>query len=134
MSKLEKDPMLELGELPQLNTLRLFARSYVGSEMTCPHGHFLQLRVLKLWKLENLEQWTVKEGSMPQLQELEIRDCEKLKSSDGLSWLPALKEFILTNMAKDFVADFRRLGRDILLTNKWEPSALHVSFPQQYIQ
>ena len=134
MSKLEKDPMLELGELPQLNTLRLFARSYVGSEMACLHGHFLQLRVLKLWKLENLEQWTVKEGSMPQLQELEIRDCEKLKSSDGLSQLPALKEFIFTNMAKDFVEDFRRLGRDILLTNKWEPSAVHVSFPQQYIQ
>ena len=129
MSKLEKDPMLELGELPQLNTLRLFAGSYVGSEMACLDGHFPKLRVLKLWKLEKLEQWTVETGSMSQLVELEIRGCEELKRTNGLEQLPALKELILTNMLEDFVADFRRrLNRDVLVTNKWEFEALQVSF------
>lgn len=79
MSKLENDPMLVLGELPHLNTLRLFAGSYVGSEMACLDGHFPKLSVLKLWKLERLEQWTVEKGSMSQLVELEIRGCEELK-------------------------------------------------------
>ena len=129
MSKLENDPMLVLGELPHLNTLRLFAGSYVGSEMACLDGHFPKLRVLKLWKLERLEQWTVETGSMSQLVELEIRGCEELKRTNGLEQLPALKELILTNMLEDFVADFRRrLNRDVLVTNKWEFEALQVSF------
>lgn len=120
MSGLIEDPMLVLGELPQLITLRLLAGSYAGSEMSCLAGHFSKLGVLKLWKLEQLKHWTVEEGSMPQLQELEIRSCEELKTLDGLQMLPALKEVILTNMPKDFVSDVRkRFDRDILLTNEW---------------
>ncbi|XP_030964976.1 probable disease resistance protein RF9 [Quercus lobata] len=124
MSELENDPMPELGKLLQLNTLRLFAGSYRGKEMTCLHGNFPKLRVLKLWKLDGLEQLTIKEGSMPQL-ELEIRGCEKLKRSDGLEELPFLKELILTNMPQEFVEDAtRRLGSDKLLTNNWNFSPL----------
>ena len=120
MSGLIEDPMLVLGELPQLITLRLLAGSYAGSEMICLAGHFSKLSVLKLWKLEQLKQWTVEEGSMPHLQELEIRSCEELKTLDGLQMLPALKEVILTNMPKDFVSDVKkRFDRDILLTNEW---------------
>ncbi|CAL5334303.1 unnamed protein product [Camellia sinensis] len=38
MSKIEEDPMPELGEfLPQLNILRLFADSFVGEKMNCPN-------------------------------------------------------------------------------------------------
>ena len=121
MSELKEDPMPELGMLPQLNILRLFACSYAGSEMTCLAGNFPNLRVLKMWKLEELEQWEVKEGAMPQLVELEIRVCKKMKSSVGLEKLAKLKELILTDMPQDFIKDVRRrLGRKILLTNKWE--------------
>ena len=134
MSGLEEDPMPVLGELlPQLNTLRLFARSYVGSEMTCLSAHFPKLRVLKMWKLEKLQRWKVKRGAMPRLVELEIRCCEKLESSVVLEKLDSLKELILTNMPQDFVEDIRtRMGRGILLTNEWEFSDLHVSFLRLY--
>uniref|UniRef100_A0A7N2L5V1 NB-ARC domain-containing protein n=2 Tax=Quercus lobata TaxID=97700 RepID=A0A7N2L5V1_QUELO len=118
LSGLKEDPMSVLGKLPRLNTLRLFAGSYVGSKMTCPAlQHFPVLRVLKLWSLEELKECTVEQGAMPQLVELEIRGCKKLEKTDGLEHLPALKELILTNMTEDFVADVRRrLGRDKLIS------------------
>ncbi|XP_030942828.1 putative disease resistance protein At1g58400 [Quercus lobata] len=129
MSGLEIDPMPKLGMLPQLNTLRLFARSYVGWKMTCPSAHFPKLRVLKMWNLERLEQWEVEEGAMPELVELEIRCCEKLKKLVKLEELDSLKELILTNMPQKFVEDIRtRMGTGILLTNKWEFSDLHVKY------
>ncbi|KAK7835469.1 putative disease resistance protein [Quercus suber] len=103
MSGLEDDPMPVLGKLlPQLNTLRLFARSYVKSKMTCHSTHFPKLRVLKMWNLERLEQWEVEQGAMPQLVELEIRCCEKLNKSVKLEKLDSLEELILTNMPQDF--------------------------------
>ena len=129
MSEIKEDPMPVLGEqLPQLNILRLFARSYIGSEMNCNPGHFPKLRILKMWMLQNLEQWTVEEGAMAQLVELEIRGCEKMKRSDGLEKLPALKELILTKMPQDFVVDVRRKLSTELLTNEWEFPPLHVRF------
>ena len=97
--------------------------------MTCLARYFPKLRVMQMWMLERQEEWKVEEGAMPNLVELEIRGCEKLKTSDGLEKLASLKELILTNMPEDFVADVRRkLGRDILLTNNWEFSPLDVSF------
>ena len=79
MSGLEEDPMPVLGKLlPQLNTLRLFAHSYEGSHMTCRSADFPNLRVLKMWKLEKLRRWKVKQGAMPKLVELEIRCCVRL--------------------------------------------------------
>ncbi|CAL5387095.1 unnamed protein product [Camellia sinensis] len=126
MSKLTKDPMPVIGkQLPQLNVLKILAFSYLGSEMRCVSGNFPKLRVMKLWMLENLVQWTLEGGAMPQVVELEIRGYKKLTKLDGLEQLSALKELLLTNMSPDFVVDVKkRLGRDILLTNEWEPSSL----------
>ncbi|XP_050258147.1 probable disease resistance protein RF9 isoform X2 [Quercus robur] len=105
-----------IGKLPQLRVLNLFASSYLGQEMTChADQNFPELRVLKLWYLEKLELLTVENGAMPQLRELEIRSCEKLRSSEGLDQLPALKELILTYMPQDFVEDARkRLGNNYM--------------------
>ncbi|XP_028107510.1 disease susceptibility protein LOV1-like [Camellia sinensis] len=109
MSKLIKDPMPVIGKLlPQLNVLKILAFSYLGSEMRCVSGNFPKLRVLKLWMLENLVQWTLEGGGMPQLAELEIRGCKKLTKLDGLEHLPALKELPLTNMSPNFVADVKK--------------------------
>ena len=84
-SKLKEDPMQELGRLPKLRILQLFSESYEGKEMYCLEKSFPQLRVLKLWKLEELEEWTVFGGALPRLRDLEIRSCAKLhKLPDGL--------------------------------------------------
>ncbi|CAL5334385.1 unnamed protein product [Camellia sinensis] len=113
MSKLTKDPMPVIGkQLPQLNVLKILAFSYLGSEMRCVSGNFPKLRVLKLWMLENLVQWTLEGGAMPQLVELEIRGCQKLTKLDGLEQLPALKELLLTNISPDFVADVKKVWEE----------------------
>ncbi|KAJ6730076.1 DISEASE RESISTANCE PROTEIN RP [Salix viminalis] len=109
VSKLEHDPMPDLGKLPNLNILRLFARSYLGKEMTCQSKGFPVLRVLKLWMLEELEKWTVQEDSMPLLRELEIRRCAKLNKTDGWQRLSSsLKELILTNMPDTLEEDIKK--------------------------
>ena len=129
-SGLSEDPMRVLGKLPQLRVLNLFAESYLGQEMTChADQNFPELRVLKLWDLQKLELLTIENGAMPQLRDLEIRVCEKLRSSEGLDQLPALKELILTTMPPDFVEDARRrLGNEKLLINNYFRHEIYVSF------
>ncbi|ESR37804.1 hypothetical protein CICLE_v10030333mg [Citrus x clementina] len=105
MSRLVHDPMPPLEKLAQLKILRLYRGAYLGGEMTCKSGGFPQLRVLKLWNLFSLEEWTVKKGAMPRLRELEIRSCNNLKppQPQGLQNLTnTLKEFVLTNMPSTF--------------------------------
>ncbi|GAY38369.1 hypothetical protein CUMW_036170 [Citrus unshiu] len=105
MSRLVYDPMPLLEELAHLNILRLYRGAYLGGEMTCKSGGFPQLRVLKLWNLFSLEEWTVEKGAMPRLRELEIRSCNNLKppQPQGLQNLTnTLKEFVLTNMPSTF--------------------------------
>ena len=52
--------MQSLEKLPNLRSLKFLAKSYLGKKMVCSLGGFSQLRVLKLWKLEQLEEWDVK--------------------------------------------------------------------------
>ncbi|XP_023873080.2 probable disease resistance protein RF9 [Quercus suber] len=106
-SKLGEDPMPILGKLRYLNCLRLFRNSYLGEDMTCRAGEFPQLRVLKLWMLEHLEKWTVMEGTMPLLKELEIRLCPKLKLREKLPL--TLKDVVLINMPDGFVECVERV-------------------------
>ncbi|XP_050285228.1 probable disease resistance protein RF45 [Quercus robur] len=103
VSKLEEDPMPILGKLRHLNCLRLFRDSYVGNNMICHAGEFPQLRVLKLWMLENLKTWTMMEGTMPHLRELEIRLCSNLEQAEGLPSMNTLKDVSLINMPDQFV-------------------------------
>ncbi|CAL5334352.1 unnamed protein product [Camellia sinensis] len=125
MSELTEDPMRVLGKLRRLNILNLLARAYVGTEIRCLSGEFCELRVLKLWMLENLTQWTVRKGALPQLVEIEIRGCDYLENVEGLKELPELKELILTNMPQVFVVDLReKLDRDIVVTNEWKSFSL----------
>lgn len=73
-----EDPMQMFNKLPNLRILQLFSKSYMGKNMCCPEDSFPQLRVLKLWKLEELEDWIVLGGALPRLRDLEIRSCAKL--------------------------------------------------------
>ncbi|CAL5334302.1 unnamed protein product [Camellia sinensis] len=77
--------------------------------------------------LETLKEWIVEKGAMPELEELEIRGCEKLEKSQGLERLSHLKELTLTNMKREFVEHVKQNlasvgGSHILLTNKFKSS------------
>ncbi|PIN00121.1 hypothetical protein CDL12_27378 [Handroanthus impetiginosus] len=78
-SELSDNPIIFLEKLPRLRILQLLARSVVCKSMHCSKGGFPQLKVLKIWKLENLEEWKVDEGALPSLEYLEIRKLENLK-------------------------------------------------------
>ncbi|KAJ9701563.1 hypothetical protein PVL29_006786 [Vitis rotundifolia] len=77
ISELTEDPMQSLDKLPNLRTLKLFAKYYLGKSMHCSLGGFPQLRVLKLWKLDQLEEWKVEKGALQALRDLEIRYSER---------------------------------------------------------
>ncbi|KAK2640865.1 hypothetical protein Ddye_022628 [Dipteronia dyeriana] len=114
LSKLDKDPMEELGQLQNLKILKLFCNAYSKSVMRCRRGSFPELRVLKLWKQENLEEWFLYEGSLKVLRELEIRRCENLKEiPHGIEHLLLLRSLTLTDMPKDFTARVKKnQGKD----------------------
>ncbi|XP_075663954.1 putative disease resistance protein At1g59780 [Castanea sativa] len=99
-SGLVDDPMPILGKLSKLKSLFFYFGSYKGKEMSLKG--FPNLLVLKLWKLESLEELQVEAGAMPKLKELDIRCCNKLKVPTGLKHLNSLQELNLTNMPKDF--------------------------------
>uniref|UniRef100_A0A5B7BJN7 Putative inactive disease susceptibility protein LOV1 n=1 Tax=Davidia involucrata TaxID=16924 RepID=A0A5B7BJN7_DAVIN len=100
VSGLTEDPMPWLGKLLNLQFLNLFSGSFTGRVMVCSAGGFPLLRVLKLWMLEELEEWIVEVGSLETLREIEIRSCKKLKMiPDGFQHLTQCRQIKLTNMA-----------------------------------
>ncbi|XP_042485892.1 probable disease resistance RPP8-like protein 4 isoform X2 [Macadamia integrifolia] len=103
LTQLDTDPMPILEKLPKLNLLRLFSKSFIGKRMQCVSQGFLQLRVLKIWRLEKLEEWIVEDKAMPNLKELEIRSCKILKMLPNLP--KTLTELKLTEMPKQFTSN-----------------------------
>ncbi|KAK3205568.1 hypothetical protein Dsin_019614 [Dipteronia sinensis] len=109
LSELNKDPMVELGELQNLKILKLFGNAYSKSVMCCSRGSFPVLEVLRLWKQENLKVWSVDEGSLKALRELEIRRCDNLKEiPHGIKHLSFLRSVTLTDMPKNFTARVKK--------------------------
>ncbi|PSR89812.1 Disease resistance RPP8-like protein [Actinidia chinensis var. chinensis] len=103
VSGLTEDPMPKLGKLPNLRILNLFAMSYTGKIMVCSSDSFPLLRVLNIWKLEEVEEWIVEEGALTILKELEIRSCNKLEMiPDGLQNLVHCSKLKLTKMPNEF--------------------------------
>ncbi|RDX63428.1 Disease resistance protein RPP8, partial [Mucuna pruriens] len=98
-SKLEDDPMQILKDLPNLRSLFLLAESYMGKMLVCNSGSFPQLYVLKVWNLEQLDEWIIEQEALPCLRQLEIRSCLQMKMlPDGLKHVNTLLELVLTNM------------------------------------
>ncbi|KAL5069256.1 hypothetical protein RYX36_020143 [Vicia faba] len=93
-SKLQDDPMTLLKDFPNL-----LAESYIGTTMVCESQSFPQLRVLKLWVLEQFDEWIIEPGALP---------CprQRLKMlPDGLKHVNTLLELKLTNMPTEIKAD-----------------------------
>ncbi|XP_057767405.1 probable disease resistance protein At1g58602 [Salvia miltiorrhiza] len=91
--EIEDDPMGILGKLPCLTDLYLGRKSFVGKEMTCPSNSFPRLKTLFLCQLPKLREWRVEAGAMPLLSQLQIWNCDSLKTvPDGLSGISTLQE------------------------------------------
>ncbi|CBI38088.3 unnamed protein product, partial [Vitis vinifera] len=82
---IEQDPMVTLGKLPNLRFLILFHCSSMVKKMVCTSGGFQQLETLQLWNFKELKELIVEEGAMPDLKDLVIDTCPKMKRlSHGL--------------------------------------------------
>ncbi|PIN19247.1 hypothetical protein CDL12_08079 [Handroanthus impetiginosus] len=123
-SELNIDPMICLEKLPQLRILRLLAQSVVCRSMRCSKGGFPQLKVLKIWKVENLEEWEVEEGALLSLKFLEIRACTNLKMlPNALQHVDTLQECMLTSMPEQFIDQTKDRQPELWAKIKLDPSA-----------
>lgn len=97
-SKIKVDPTEALHSLPNLVQLELYG-AYDGEQLCFLTGGFQRLKILWLMKLEGLKLVKVEEGTMPHLQELEIRRCETLeKVPVGIEGLINLKSLHFYDM------------------------------------
>lgn len=104
-SGLSNYTMSKLGKLLNLKLLCFYSNSYKGIQMVFSDEDFPQLLVLKLWKLEELEDLVFHEKALRNLRELETRSCKKLKVPYELKNLKTLLELKLTNMPEEFVRE-----------------------------
>lgn len=62
---------------------------------------FPKLKILDIDGLDNIENVTIWEGAMPQLEELSLNKCPSLQDNSfglsGVQYLPSLKELLLKN-------------------------------------
>ncbi|KVI07658.1 Disease resistance protein [Cynara cardunculus var. scolymus] len=123
ISLLKRDPMQTLGQLPCLTVLRLLGESYIGKEMVCRKGGFSKLRLLRMWKLKELKNWFVEEGSMENLKHLDIRCCDRLSNiPTTLLQQQKLEKLVLTGMPHRFTTEVERLKSDhtSMTINHWK--------------
>ncbi|OMO83671.1 Disease resistance protein [Corchorus olitorius] len=103
-SQLKHDPMSSLEKLPQLRTLYLRGRSYMGSKMVCSANGFPQLNHLDLENLSELEEWEIQEDAMPRLKTLCLLHIPKLRMvPEGLKHVKTLQKLELWFMKSSFV-------------------------------
>jgi Leucine-rich repeat (LRR) protein len=121
-SNMENDPMPILAKLPNLSVLMLWRNSYTGKEMVSPSGGFPKLHTLKLRGLSNLETWTVKEGAMPDLKELDIGFCPMLKElRDQSSSLWASVKIVLDLIPNEFEENVKAKNpSSLIIKDRWD--------------
>ncbi|KAK3410717.1 hypothetical protein EUGRSUZ_J02727 [Eucalyptus grandis] len=120
MLNLKEDPMGVLGKLKCLTTLRLFADSYCGQILSVSEGTFPSLCVLKLWNLKELTTWTIQGNAMPCLADLEIKDCEELKTIKGLCKIKTLEIITLVRVLDELERSVRKKKLNVPIIAKPE--------------
>jgi Leucine-rich repeat (LRR) protein len=83
-SGLKEDPMPRIEKLETLKYLSLQDGAFTGKRMICSAEGFSQLQVLKLGKLEHLEELVVEANAMQNLSTLSIAECTKLNKLPDL--------------------------------------------------
>ncbi|OEL17591.1 hypothetical protein BAE44_0021390 [Dichanthelium oligosanthes] len=106
--------MQVLGKLPNLVSLRLWAKSFQGEDLrfTFHPEAFLSLTVLELKYIDGLKSMEFEDGAMLQLERLDFRGrFEETNTGlfSGLPLLPRLKEFMLAGKTykDDFMEDLK---------------------------
>ncbi|OMO60362.1 Disease resistance protein [Corchorus capsularis] len=103
LSELDEDPLPTLEKFPKLRVLQLSDQAFTGAVMVCFAQGFPRLVSLSITCLENLEEVKVNEGAMPNLQNLTIAKCRKLKMLPvELKFITTLKELVMEEMPKAF--------------------------------
>ncbi|KAJ3696917.1 hypothetical protein LUZ61_000622 [Rhynchospora tenuis] len=95
-TRLDDAAIVVLQELPNLLLLNLLNDAYVGTRLTFRSAKFSKLK--ELWVcggFENLEELVFEEGTLPELQTLEIARCELKSGISGAEHLPKLKKLKL---------------------------------------
>ncbi|CAA7024097.1 unnamed protein product [Microthlaspi erraticum] len=104
-------PILE--KLLHLKEIKFKTAAFIGRSMVCSGGGFLKLYMLIMCRLNELEDWVVKEGSMPLLHILEINDCQMLKElPDGMIFITSLKQLRVAYMGVEWKDKLSEGGAD----------------------
>ncbi|XP_075673448.1 putative disease resistance protein At1g50180 [Castanea sativa] len=112
-TSLEEDPMAILEKLPNLKSLRLVNKAFLGKSMVCSERGFPRLQSLYLWRIHELEELRVEEGAMSSLQRLKIGYCMVLRTiPDGLRFITTLKELEIEHLPKSFKDRLGKGGPD----------------------
>ncbi|XP_026457141.1 probable disease resistance protein At1g58602 [Papaver somniferum] len=110
-SRLDKDPMETLQYLPNLKLLELLRHSFEGEEMVCSTKGFPQLQVLHIRSIDQLKKWTIDQGGMPCLKELELTNLKELTMlPEGLRFITTLKKL---TMSRNMETIARRIVREV---------------------
>ncbi|XP_049397403.1 putative late blight resistance protein homolog R1A-3 [Solanum stenotomum] len=86
------DQISIIGELPNLEVLKLLTKAFEGSLWEVRDVQFLTLKLLILDTLD-LEEWHFSDKALPCLERLELQKCKKLKKIPfSIGDIPTLKE------------------------------------------
>ncbi|KAL2515613.1 putative disease resistance protein [Forsythia ovata] len=97
------EDMTIVGSLPNLQVLKLLWDSFVGLEWEPNEGEFIQLKYLKLNRI-NLENWIANSIHFPSLERLVIDQCKSLKEiPSGIGEIPTLESIEVYNYCSDSV-------------------------------
>ncbi|KAL3726194.1 hypothetical protein ACJRO7_031137 [Eucalyptus globulus] len=107
MSGLDRVSMEVLGKLEGLEMLNLFAGSYTDPFLNFWEDSFPRLRVLKLWKLENVKQVRVNKTALCCLEDLEIKNCGLLTSVYSLDHIESLKQISLIKVKEELATNIK---------------------------
>ncbi|KAJ4978520.1 hypothetical protein NE237_009300 [Protea cynaroides] len=109
---LMEDMMLTLEKLPELKDLTLDSHPYDGVEMKCSAGGFPKLEKLSLISFDWLVSWTVEEGAMSNLKNMEMNHLFGLKLiPEGMRNVTTLEKLSLS-MPDEFLERVKEGGED----------------------
>ncbi|KAJ4790548.1 NBS-LRR [Rhynchospora pubera] len=108
---LDDDSILVLQQLPNLLLLQLRQQSYVPAKLTIRSTKFSKLKQLSVSFSKNLEELFFEEGTSPELQMLEIQECDLKSGITGAEHLPKLRKLILVNYV--YVANLDEVQRQV---------------------